>query len=596
MKHPFSGRSAVAAGLVCLLLLGCGVLAGDATGTADPPSPDRGTALRFEGTDAYVALGNPDSLHLSRFTLECWFRRDGEGTPASTGTGGLTAIPLITKGRGEQDGDERDMNFFLGIDAKGRVLAADFEEGSTGAPPGLNHPILGTTPIEPGTWHHAAATYDGGTWRLYLDGNLEAELVVGRLPQAASLQPAALATALNSLGESSGRLEGALDEVRIWSIARSGDEVRASLNSRISTPEPGLVGVWGFDAGEGTEVRDTSGNDLNGTITGTGWSRDAGAPFDIDIHPAPAGEPPDVASDARKPTPGPDFSIVLLPDTQYYTAEVRGGTSDLLRAQVEWVVANRRTRNIVFVSQLGDCVEHGDFGGNPIEWVHADSAFCLLEDPDATGLEEGIPFSISVGNHDQSPEGDAAGTTDGFNSYFGTARFQGRSYYGGHFGTNNDNHYCLFRASGIEFLLLSLEYDEDPEEGVLAWAAGVLAAHPDRRAIVVSHWLIDPGNPGNISRPAQSIYNALKDSPNLSLMVCGHMPGEGRRTDVFQGHPVPTLLSDYQDRANGGDGWLRILEFSPANDELRVFTYSPTLDRFERDADSEFRLPMDLSR
>ena len=42
---------------------------------------------------------------------------------------------------------------------------------------------------------HAALTHDGTMWRLYLDGKLEAEIAVGRLPQAASTQHAGIATA-----------------------------------------------------------------------------------------------------------------------------------------------------------------------------------------------------------------------------------------------------------------------------------------------------------------------------------------------------------------------------------------------------------------
>ena len=49
------------------------------------------------------------------------------------------------------------------------MLAADFEEGATGAMPGLNHPIIGATPIVR-PWYHAAVTYDGTTLQLYLNG------------------------------------------------------------------------------------------------------------------------------------------------------------------------------------------------------------------------------------------------------------------------------------------------------------------------------------------------------------------------------------------------------------------------------------------
>ena len=38
----------------------------------------------------------------------------------------------------------------------------------------------------------------------------------------------------------------------------------------------------------------------------------------------------------------------------------------------------------------------------------------------------------------------------------------------------------------------------------------------------------------------------------------------------------------------GGDGWLRYLEFSPAQNVIRVRTYSPKLDRYEDDQDSQF--------
>jgi hypothetical protein len=73
-------------------------------------------------------------------------------------------------------------------------------------------------------------------------------------------------------------------------------------------------------------------------------------------------------------------------------------------------------------------------------------------------------------------------------------------------------------------------------------------------------------------------------------MLCGHVSGEGRRMDVFQGDTVHTLLADFQGRTHGGDGWLRVLEFSPATNQLRVKTFSPTLNSLETDGDSQFSL------
>ena len=46
----------------------------------------------------------------AQFTIETWFRRDGAGVTANTGTGGVTAIPLVTKGVGEAEASNVDMN------------------------------------------------------------------------------------------------------------------------------------------------------------------------------------------------------------------------------------------------------------------------------------------------------------------------------------------------------------------------------------------------------------------------------------------------------------------------------------------------------
>ena len=62
------------------------------------------------------------------FTIETWFRRDGAGVATYTGAGGVIAIPLVTKGMAEVDGNNRDMNYFLGIRQSDDVLTADFED------------------------------------------------------------------------------------------------------------------------------------------------------------------------------------------------------------------------------------------------------------------------------------------------------------------------------------------------------------------------------------------------------------------------------------------------------------------------------------
>ncbi len=286
----------------------------------------------------------------------------------------------------------------------------------------------------------------------------------------------------------------------------------------------------------------------------------------------------------------PDFTVVALPDTQYYSCGSLCLISDpaYFVAQTQWVVSNRLTRTIAFVAHLGDVVEFGDLF--EFEWQNADVAMSLLEIPALPDQPDGTPYGIGVGNHDQ-----LLGTSL-YNDFFGVDRFQGRDYYGDHYGADNNNHFELFSVGNLDFVAVHLEYDESPGPGVLDWADQMLKSYPQRRAVVVSHFLIWPGDPGSFGAQGQAIYDALKDNPNLFLMLCGHHAGEGRRVDAFQGLTVHTLLADYQNRANGGDGWLRLLEFSPASNEIQVRTYSPTLDEYETDGDSEFTLSYAMDR
>jgi len=81
----------------------------------------------------------------------------------------------------------------------------------------------------------------------------------------------------------------------------------------------------------------------------------------------------------------------------------------------------------------------------------------------------------------------------------------------------------------------------------------------------------------------------------IFLVLCGHNHGENMRTDIVDGYTVYQLLADYQDRTNGGNGWLRVLKFIPSEDTVTVQTYSPYLDQYEIDADSQFNLFYDMT-
>ena len=277
-----------------------------------------------------------------------------------------------------------------------------------------------------------------------------------------------------------------------------------------------------------------------------------------------------------------DFTIIHLPDTQYYSASFPATYA----AQTQWLVDQREARNIVFVTQSGDCVDNA---ATNQQFVNADAAWDIVEAQPYPGQPFGLPYGIAVGNHDQTPANDPGtlanegSTTGAFNTWFGLGRFDGRPYYGGHYGINNDNHYDLFSASGMDFLALHLEFmssDTTLRQSVLAWADGVLKAYPNRRALLTTHYLLEGGTSTAFGNQGQAIYNALRGNPNLFLMLGGHLDQASRRVDTFNGNTIHSLKADYQTRPNGGNGWLRIMTFSPANDTIAVETWSPTLNQF----------------
>ena len=286
--------------------------------------------------------------------------------------------------------------------------------------------------------------------------------------------------------------------------------------------------------------------------------------------------------------PQDDFTIIGLPDTQFYVSSLNGGTPSMFEDQTRWIVENKDDSNIVYVAHLGDCVEHAD---SVLEWQYADTLMSYIEDPVTTNLTYGIPYGIAVGNHDTFPLGDPDATQN-YNVYFGESRFSGRNYYGGHYGTDNDNHYDLFSVNEMDFIVIYIEYNQnqlasDPE---IIWAKNLLQTYLYRRAIIVSHFIINAGNPATFGDQGQVLYDAFKTYSNVFLMLCGHRFNEGRRTEVFNGDTIHIIMSNYQALFDGGHGLMRIMKFSPSAGTISVLTFSPTTGNQRTGASSRFTL------
>src|SRR5690606_23229560 len=77
--------------------------------------------------------------------------------------------------------------------------------------------------------------------------------------------------------------------------------------------------------------------------------------------------------------------------------------------------------------------------------------------------------------------------------------------------------------------------------------------------------------------------------PNIAIVVCGHVcfSAHAERTGVH-GNTVHEILVDYQELPHERNGWLRLLQFLPDGETVRVRDYSPLLDETSNDPACSF--------
>jgi len=276
-----------------------------------------------------------------------------------------------------------------------------------------------------------------------------------------------------------------------------------------------------------------------------------------------------------------DFTLVALPDTQYYSELF----PSFFYSQTQWIADSIASLNIVFVTHLGDIVHYRD---KETGWQIADAAMSRLD-----GL---VPYSVLPGNHDM----EIGGAAPFYKQYFPASRYNQESWWGGSFEENKNN-YQLFSAGGDEYIIVHLQYC--PADDTLVWANKVLKLHGGRRAIISTHvYLTTEGtHHGNCNEysdgknAGMDIWNELiKKNPNIFLVLAGHVPGVGQRTDTPNGIPVYQLLSDYQ-TADDPNGYLRVMTFYPNDDFIQVTSYSPVFDMFLSDSENQFSLPFTMT-
>jgi hypothetical protein len=333
---------------------------------------------------------------------------------------------------------------------------------------------------------------------------------------------------------------------------------------------------------------------------------------------------PTRAATATKPTTRPDpyadavfvpgappmpadgaFTVAVMPDTQNYTGK---RFQRQFHAQTEWITANRKDRRIAAVLHLGDVTNVN----TPEQWAVAKAAMAKLHDA-------GVPYFMVPGNHDYSAGGKSTDRTSGFTDAFPLANFRDLPTFGGTYDKEPDrteNTFHTFDAGGRKFGVICLEWG--PRADVVRWANDVATKLADRELILVTHaymyfdetrydwktrgktqnwnphaYAIAPAT-GDDVNDGQELWDKLVSRHgNFILTFNGHVlnDGLGRLVSATPGgRDVSQVLVNFQMKPNGGDGWLRLLEFKPDGRSIEVRDYSPTLDKMNESKQNRFAL------
>ena len=88
-------------------------------------------------------------------------------------------------------------------------------------------------------WTHVAVTFDGVNRVHYINGE-----VAGTFPQTGALPTNASNVRIGSDVSWDHQPQGTLNEIRLWSVGRTLEQIRGSINVKINSAQPGLVAVW----------------------------------------------------------------------------------------------------------------------------------------------------------------------------------------------------------------------------------------------------------------------------------------------------------------------------------------------------------------
>ena len=206
-----------------------------------------GNALQFDGVDdSFSTASNLSVLNITNnVTIETWIKFDQVHSDW---------VRLIGKG------DNINRNYGLWLATNGKLLFQMYGGTALG--------LESTTALQAGVWYHIAAIKNGNTAKIYINGIEDATISTTVNPQINTLPLTVGYGYLHTW------LKGALDEVRVWNVARSLSQIQQGMYNALVGNETGLVAYYDFNQGIAggnntsiISVLDRTTNVLHGTLT-----------------------------------------------------------------------------------------------------------------------------------------------------------------------------------------------------------------------------------------------------------------------------------------------------------------------------------------
>ncbi len=226
------------------------------------------SALEFDGAGSYVSCPATPSLNFSEaITFEAWIDLTEWAELGAVVDKGN--ISLLINGQSGQFNNHSVAAWLA----------------TTGGPPGfVNSP---ENSIDLNECPHLALTYDGSNSevKIYIDGVEQPLSYFAGQPSGNIADNSDIDLYVGMSSNMNWAFNGLIDEVRIWNVVRSEEEIQANMDGYLSGDEPGLVAYWQMNEGSGPFVFDITGIGNGGIINGAAWVAGCGGPLAVEGDP-----------------------------------------------------------------------------------------------------------------------------------------------------------------------------------------------------------------------------------------------------------------------------------------------------------------------